>query len=162
MDGAMPRRDLYLWEVNMPPWRKTAKAMLPELARRVDEADNPYLLWFDIFYAFEQAYESKPRNESLIRRIYQYAYWSDQQPRGKTAHDDLLTIVGVCFYEHIPRHAKSRQDMPRWFTLKEFETAKAMFSYLLEPAEVRALHKHFKAHQNRYQAGLRTQDRLAK
>lgn len=76
------------------------------------QADTPYLLWFELREAFERVYEESPRGELLIRRIYQYSDWCCSQPRGKTAEDNPLTCVAVCFYEHIPTHTAAREDMP--------------------------------------------------
>jgi hypothetical protein len=59
--------------------------MLPELADNIDEAETPYLLWFDIRGAFEDAYQATPRNESLIQRIYAYADWCARGPREASA-----------------------------------------------------------------------------
>src|SRR5215469_566310 len=91
------------------PWRETAEAKFPELRDAVHEAENAYMLWFELRLAFERAYESEPRNESMIRRVYEFANWCDKQPRGETAEDDLLTVVAVCFYEHLPSTPTSVQ-----------------------------------------------------
>jgi len=49
----------------MPPWKQKAEETFPELVSRFDEADTPYLLWFELHDAFERAYEQSPRDESL-------------------------------------------------------------------------------------------------
>ena len=60
--------------------------MFPELISRFEQADTPYLRWFELHDAFERSYEHAPRDESLIRRIYQYSDWcvinlGDRLPR---------------------------------------------------------------------------------
>jgi len=59
------------------PWREEAARLLPELAENARDAETPYLLWFDIRRAFEDAYGQQPRNESLIGRVYHYSAWWD-------------------------------------------------------------------------------------
>ena len=112
----------------MVDWRAKAREVFPEMGQAIDEAENPYALWIDLCLDFEKAYQ-EPRDEGLIRRIYSYAEWCEQQDRGETAEDDLLTCVAVCFYEHIPTIAGAREDMPRWFTLKDVEMSKGVFGY---------------------------------
>jgi hypothetical protein len=99
----------------MEPWREKAADVFPELWSVWENADSPYGLWLELRLAFEKAYDKTPPDESLIARIYRYADWCDGQPRGLSAEDDLLTIVAVSFYEHIPQHPRARQDMPRWW-----------------------------------------------
>jgi hypothetical protein len=115
----------------MPPWRETATATLPELADEIAEAENPYLLWIELRRRFEDAYDDLPPNESLISRIYAFSEWCQRAPRGRTAEDDLLTCVSVCFLEHIPEHPAARADMPRWFTRERLFGNKEIFSYMI-------------------------------
>ena len=101
--------------------------MLPELTEQIHEAESPYTLWRSyIGPAFERAYDAEPRDESFIRRTYLYYDWCARAPRGKTATDDLLTCVCVCFLEHIPEHPAARADMPRWFPLDELLLSKGI------------------------------------
>jgi hypothetical protein len=111
-----------------PAWRRVAAEMLPELLDVIREAENPYLLWIDLRFAFEDAYR-EPRKRSLIKRIYAFADWCEQQPRGDTAADDLLTCVTVCFYEHIIQIPDAAADMPNWFTEAEFDLMRPVFRY---------------------------------
>ena len=113
----------------MPPWKRVAREMLPELAEAVTDAETPYLLWFELRGAFEDAYEASPRDASLIRRIYAFSDWCVRAPRGETAADDLPTCVAVCFLEHIPEHPAARGDMPAWFTLEELLASRGIFGY---------------------------------
>jgi hypothetical protein len=111
-------------------WKTEALKRFPELQENCEEADNPYLLWFELRDAFEQAYVA-PRNESMIRRIYEYYEWCAKAPRGKTAEDDLLTCVSVCFLEHIPETPEALKDMPRWFNREDVLKMKEIFSYMV-------------------------------
>jgi hypothetical protein len=109
-------------------WRQKADEMIPEQGKWARAADTPYLLWTELRTMLEQAYDS-PHNESLIKRIYEFADWCDHQPRGRRADDDLLTAVAVCFYEHLPEHPAARADMPRWFTRQEVLNMKELLCY---------------------------------
>jgi hypothetical protein len=129
-------------------WRQKADELFPELIARFEETDTPYLLWFELQTAFEQAYASTPRNESLIKRVYAYADWCCAQPRGRTAEDDLATCVAVCFYEHIPQHPAARADMPRWFKYEDFVTMEQIFRHHLTESEFNDLKRHFQQHRH--------------
>ncbi len=133
----------------MPSWREKAEQMFPELADRVRTAKTPYLLWFELRDAFESAYGS-PRDESLIERIYRYADWCIDQPRGQTAKDDLATCVSVSFYEHIPECPAARADMPRWFLLEDVLGMEKLFRYHLSETEWQDLRRYFSDHRGMY------------
>jgi hypothetical protein len=129
--------------------------MFPELVLRFEGADTPYLLWFELRDAFEQAYEQKPRNESLIKRIYQFSDWCCDQLRKETAKDDLLTCVAVCFYEHIPQHSLAREDMPRWWKAEDLAGELSIFQYHLSSEEFAELKKFLAHESHRYDSSLR-------
>ena len=139
----------------MPPWREKAEEMFPELVARFEEADTPYLLWFELREAFERAYEQSPRDGSLIHRIYQYSDWCADQPRGETAQDDLLTCVAVCFYEHIPAHPTAREDMPRWWRAEDLREP-SIFQHHLSDEQFRELRSFLARESHRYDPSLRT------
>ena len=136
----------------MPPWREKACELLPELGETITDpdTDTPYQLWFELRSAFERAYDASPRDESLIRRIYEYADWCLAAPRGETAADDLATCTCVCFYEHIPQHPAARDDMPRWIPYQDFILMEHFFRYHLLEEEFVVLKKHFYKHRHDY------------
>ena len=133
----------------MPPWKQTAREMLPELAGKIEEAENPYLLWLDLLQAFDEAYRAEPVDESLLERLYAYAAWCANAPRGQTAEDDLLTCVCVCFYEKIPCHPRAWAHLPRWIAWDTFLAGEEVFRAKLSEAEFAALKEHMQHH--RYQ-----------
>ena len=139
----------------MAPWRQKAEEMFPELISHFEDADTPYLLWFELREAFEDAYDETPRDESLIRRIYQYSDWCCDQPRGQTAEDDLLTCVAVCFYEHIPQHQVAREDMPRWWRADDLREP-SIFQYHLSDKQFHELRSYLSRESHRYDPSLRT------
>lgn len=112
-------------------WKTEAFSRFPELREQFAKCDTPYLLWFELRDAFHAAYDASPRDESMIKRVYQYADWCCRQPRGKTADDDLATCVTASFYEHIPESPAALADMPRWFTLEDVWKMKDVFSYMV-------------------------------
>jgi hypothetical protein len=139
----------------MPPWKQRAEEIFPELVSQFEEADTPYMLWFELRNVFEEAYEQSPPDESLIRRIYQYSDWCVNQPRGLTAEDDLLTCVAVCFYEHIPQHQAARKDMPRWWRVEDM-SEESIFRYHLSDEEFRELRSFLARQSHQYDSSLRT------
>ena len=139
--------------MSLPPhWREDVGARFPELRQEFDdyECDTPYLIWFQLRSAFERAYEQSPPDEAFIRRIYLYYDWCARAPRGKTAEDDLLTCVCVCFLEHIPEHPAARADMPRWFPLEELLLSRGIFSYMIGVDGFAELEAHFRRHPNAF------------
>jgi hypothetical protein len=140
----------------MSLWRQKAVEMFPELIARFEDADTPYLLWFELRDAFEHAYEQTPRDESLIGRIYKYSDWCCDQPRGATAPDDLLTCVAVCFYEHIPENPSAREDMPRWWRPEDLAGLRSVFQYNLSVEEFSELKNFLSRESHRYDSSLRT------
>ena len=142
----------------MERWREKAREMFPELTSRFEDEDSPYVVWFELWQAFEAAYEKAPPDESLIRRIYRYSDWCCDQPRGRTAEDDLFTCVAVSFYEHIPLNPKTRQDMPRWFRAEDLERGPAgepnVFGYHLTGEQLEELKRFLDEEGDRYHPDL--------
>lgn len=95
----------------------------------ISRSDSPGGFWSDLWFKFASAYEEgRPQR---LAEIYSYARWCCEQPRGKTARDDLLSIVSVSFYEAIPTHPKALQDMPNWWTLDEVRQMRQIFSHFV-------------------------------
>ncbi|HTE19841.1 MAG TPA: hypothetical protein VK689_15865 [Armatimonadota bacterium] len=102
------------------------------MEHEIYEAEDFWALWIEITLEFEKAYH-EPRNEALIARIYQYAFWSiEHGERAPTAKRDLPTCVCVAFFEHIPTQKASREDMPRWITRDEVAGMRDIFTYLYD------------------------------
>jgi hypothetical protein len=138
----------------MNHWRQKAYEMFPELISRFGDADTPYLLWFELEAAFERAYDTTPRDDGLIRRIYQYSDWCCEKPRGETVCDDMLTCVAFCFYMHIPRHPAAREDMPRWWRADDLREP-SIFQYHLSDEQFRELRSFLSRESHRYDSSLR-------
>ena len=121
----------------VPAWRvKKADDLFPDQEKWARSADTPYLFLIELRLLFEKAYVH-PRDESFIKRVYDYADWCDHQPRGKTAEDDLLSAAAVCFYEHLPENQAVRADMPRWFTRQEILNMKSLLRYRISERSTR-------------------------
>jgi hypothetical protein len=111
-----------------PLWLAEARRRFPAYKQIFRSADNPYMLWGELWHLFEEAY-IPPYNEAMIKEIYAYADWSTQQPRGETSKDDLLTVVAVCFDENVPTNPEALLDMPRWYTLDKVLMMRDLFTY---------------------------------
>ena len=142
----------------MERWLEKATDLFPELRSGIGSAESPYGLWIELWLAFEAAYEQTPPDESLIGRIYRYSDWCCDQPRGKTADDDLLTCVAVSFYEHIPLNAKAREDMPRWWRSEDLATGPAgepsVLGWHLSAEQIEELKAFLDREQDRYDPTL--------
>jgi hypothetical protein len=56
----------------------------------------------------------------LIDRLVSFTRWCEQQPRGKDAGDDLLTILTVGFYENLFDSDTTRALLPRFISRDQF------------------------------------------
>jgi len=124
--------------------------MLPELTPEIERAEEPYGLWADLLEAFRTAYDSTPRDESLIKRIYEFSDWCIAAPHGETAADDLPTSVCACFYEEIPLHAAAREDMPRWIRWQDFLGTEQIFRHGLLEEDFLRLKDHMRRNADKY------------
>jgi hypothetical protein len=99
----------------MSKWRQQAFERFPELRALLQKVKNPYAYWIELQFAFARAY--RMGNIDLFKRILDYVDWSLEQPKGKTAADDLGTCVYCCFIEHIPEISPSatagKSELPR-------------------------------------------------
>jgi hypothetical protein len=121
-------------------WREKADEFFPDLAEELSWTDSPMSLWVALYTEFVIAYE-EPRDESLIRRVYEFAEWcmEQEQPGVKDASQHLLTCVAVCFWEPLPTNRLARADMPRWFTYEDIALNRRIFSYFLSDTEFEEL-----------------------
>jgi hypothetical protein len=140
-----------LGESNVARWRAAAIERIPELREVIASAENIFALWIDLSMGFARAYQRKSYDKALVAKIYSFADWCIQAPRGCLAERDPLTAVTVCFYEDIPTIPAARQDMPRWFTYEEVAENRAVFSYLIGDAEYDKLVQYMTANRRRYE-----------
>jgi len=111
----------------MARWRKEAFEKLPEFRKLLQEEKSLYVFFHLLVRELYQAYLRNDMEQ--VRRIYDYAKWCKDSPRGNDASDDLFTIAAVSFYEHLPEHSEIRRDMGRWFTRREIEGMKDTLLY---------------------------------
>jgi hypothetical protein len=65
--------------------------------------------------------------------------------------------VTVCFYENIPRHAKARADMPRWWQREDLEVGpeeRHAFEYYLDAEQFAELKRLLENERDRYDPDL--------
>ena len=129
----------------MPTWRHYALQFLPELSEMINsvDVDNPYMLWIYIRMEFVDAYSGTYYEESFIKRIYQFARWCFSQPRGKSAKDDLLTCVFVCFFEHIAELPTAIDDLPRWLSSEDFSVVSGVLKETMNESDYERLRLFF-------------------
>jgi len=87
-----------------PEWLTEAHRRFGDHKEVFDYVETPHSMWANLRDVFSAAY-TYPYHEADIRAIYEYAEWSCKQPRGESATDDLLTVVAVGFYKHVPQVA---------------------------------------------------------
>jgi hypothetical protein len=134
----------------MARWRVEALKRLPELKEKIESAPQIMAFWIEALHAFEDAYDQKPPDESLISRVYDFADWCEIAPRNPDAERDPLTAVNLCFYEHIPTIPAARADMPKWFTFLEVSENRSIFSYLVGQDDYQQLLQHMQRNRRLY------------
>ncbi len=139
----------------MARWRAEALKRLPELRRTIESAGSIMALWIELLDVFEAAYRAEPRDEPTIARIYSFADWCIQAPRGPDAGTDPFSAV-IGFYEDIPTIAPARQDMPRWFKYSEVAENRSTFSYSIGDEAYEQLLKFMDRHRQQFRP--RTQE----
>lgn len=139
----------------MARWRAEALKYFPDLQKTIASVDNVMALWLELHLAFEAAYQTNPRNEALIARVYAYADWCMQTPRSSDPSHDPSTAVALAFYEHIPACSPARDDMPRWFRYEEIVQDRAIFSYHIGDQDYNELLAYMAQNKHRYRPRIR-------
>ena len=109
-------------------WKDAGLAMVPEMAGEFERAETPYLLWIDLYHAFRQAYVP-PADDALVGRIYAYAKWCLDQPRGERYEDDIRTCVCLCFYQNVPLVPAARDELGKRLAPEDFATLKSVLRF---------------------------------
>jgi hypothetical protein len=112
----------------MSRWRKEAFDRLPECRKELQAEKDPYGFFGALGDVLWRAHIAK--DEDLIGRIYGFAQWCLDAPRGKDAADDLLSIVTVAFFEGVPKHKEVRQEIGRWFPRDFIKGMHEVFCYI--------------------------------
>lgn len=129
----------------MPLWRTKALQLLREAGVNPDRweycdlraADNPYMLWIELSFHFEQAHDNDPPDFQFIAKVYEYGFWClTAAPRGHGAESDPFTAAYVSFFEHLPTRPRVRELMHRYIPSEEFEKLQPAFRYLLSEPEL--------------------------
>ena len=111
----------------MSLWRQEAFERLPEFRKELQEEKSPYCFLSILRDRLVQAY--KEENFERIERIKEYVFRLARAKEGHDASSDLGTIVAVSFFEHLPESKLIRQDIGRWFSVREIEQMKEIFTY---------------------------------
>jgi hypothetical protein len=78
--------------------------------------DNPTVLLHEVVHWLSKAQVSS----SVESRVIAFMEWSQSQPRGTAAHDDIATMVTTSFYEGLFDHEHTRTLIPRLVSKKDF------------------------------------------
>ncbi len=92
----------------------------PELVSRIHPGDEdlPYSL---MIYLADWLKDLAPEafTADLVQRLVAFTQWCLSQPEGKTASDDLHTILVVGFYEHLFDAESTRALLPHFISREE-------------------------------------------
>ncbi len=102
----------------MSQWRREAIRRFPELHREIAGGGGIYCdIWSLLRHrVLLPAYEKEPPDLETAKRVYDYAAWSwaHRSPRVRLA-------VADDFYDFLGDYPKTRADMPRWLTMRQFD-----------------------------------------
>jgi hypothetical protein len=85
-----------------------------------DNANEPYTLVTMLAKWLGRVSAETITNE-LVKRVQAFTRWCEDQPRGETAADDILTILVLGFYEQLFATEHTRALLPRIVSKEEFE-----------------------------------------
>jgi hypothetical protein len=109
----------------------------------IESAETPMALWIELLSACQDACQRS--DESMIRRIYEFARWCWQSPSV-----EVRTAVACAFYEHLPTTPVLRHDMPRRFGRAAFTELREVFQYHLSPEEATEFEREFFEAEQKY------------
>lgn len=138
----------------MSHWRAEAIRRFPEMRKRIEQLSSITALWIELTGPFLDAY-AKQRDESLILRVYQFADYCMRLPRVADAGFDPVTAVCITFFEFLPNHKETREDMPRWLTYEEVRGSEEIFKYLIGDESYLELLEFMQQNRHRFQNGWR-------
>lgn len=136
----------------MSHWRAEAIRRLPGMRKQIERASSITSLWIELTSPFLDAY-SEPRDESLILRVYQFADYCIHLPRVADIGFDSFTAVWIGFFEWLPFHKATRDDMPRWLTYEEVRDGEKIFKNLIGDESYIELLEFMQQNRHRFQPG---------
>jgi hypothetical protein len=116
----------------MTIWQQSALEMWPEYERAIEEAEDPSDLWFPLWDEF-LAVTYGTRDETVLRRIYAYAWWSLDHP------EEFIEPAVVWFYERLPNITRAREEMHHYLSVEQFNHLKDIWRYGRTEEEYAAL-----------------------
>ena len=127
----------------MSLWRREALARFPELQRQIADAEGLCFVWMALRHGlFNPAHEKVPPDIETAARVYESAAWSLRQ---RSTY--VRTAAADEFYEWLVDDPRTRRDMPRWISQKDFDGMR--FSYYMTPQNYAALRREFAKNKER-------------
>jgi hypothetical protein len=95
----------------------------PEIRSRFSEGDEelPYLL-MGYLADWLKELRKEALTPEIINRVIMFTRWCEEQPRGKDAGDDVLTIFTVGFFEALFDSETTRAILPKITTRDDIVT----------------------------------------
>jgi hypothetical protein len=91
----------------------------PEIHNQINEWDEelPYLLMNYLDFWLKSFQKITPE---ILERIVDFTKWCKAQPRGKSASNDIYTMLSVSFYEKLFDSEVTRPILPKLIPREEF------------------------------------------
>jgi hypothetical protein len=123
----------------MENWRTRAIEVFRDVLPIEELVTDPFAeapaIWTELYVILVQCYDEQPPNESLIARIYDFAWWCLDQPNTDNVNTDISNTAAVGLIEHLPLNRKILGDLHRWMTIETFRGCESLFRYHLDDAE---------------------------
>jgi hypothetical protein len=104
------------------------RSQFPEISSYLHDGDEtlPYVMMGHIadWLSEKRPHQSDP---SIAKRLSSFCEWCESQPEGKTASDDILTILCVAFYEKLIERPAIRSLVPHVISRSIFMQNKDYF-----------------------------------
>src|SRR5262249_30413578 len=134
----------------MSAWRRVAIEKIPRFRALIQESENVWRLWNELFLEFVMAHKP-PMDEELIHQVHDYALWCIDGPPATEAYN----AAAISFYESLPIHPEVVEHMATWMSPEEFSRADQVLRYFIKSdEEFERFVREF--HERRERLGLRS------
>lgn len=120
----------------MSAWRQRAIDCAPELKKKFEAADSPYMVFSELLPALRQAHIDK--NKNLLQAIYGYAEWCFRQKDQK-----LWNAAGVSFYEHLGDHEETFSGFTTWIKKDIYFDIRGLLNERFDDQKMKMLDRYY-------------------
>lgn len=112
----------------------------PEVRELMSDGDEDmsYLVVGYVVKWLAKMARAKSMDDELIERVVDFDHWAMNYPPGKTAEDDVPTIMMVAFHEELLRYDSLLTLIPHLMSRRAFEANETYFTQFVGAERYRA------------------------